>query len=415
MAFLGLLSYIFMEFLRPEVLFASLQSFPILRITALFTILAWVFEMMGGRGTVSAPHNKFLLLFLFMIPISILIAESSIWHARHAFADFLKVVLIYYVLINTVNSVQRFNTITNLIMAVALYLAIGGIMQVIFAKNMPGFLIEKSGRLQYSGVYSDSNDFAQVLLVGLGLYLHKINIVKSKMVKWMLVVSMFILIFTIFLTASRGAMLALATVFFFYFKRKKGLGKGGLILLVLGLLFLALAPALITDRMGTVSASEGSAHGRIEAWTEGWYMFLSNPISGVGKGFFREHFVRTAHNSMILVGAEMGGVGLFLWLGMIYLSYSSLINLKQKIDDHSTREYANMLIDSMTCFWFSAFFLSRSYILLPYLLIGLSVALCYNINKVGIKLRKVEIKQILVLEVVCIIVWKITLILGWST
>jgi O-antigen ligase len=57
---------------------------------------------------------------------------------------------------------------------------------------------------------------------------------------------------------------------------------------------------------------------RLEAWHAGMQMFRSSPLWGVGKSHFTEHHGITAHNTFVLESAELGFVGLVLWVGILY-------------------------------------------------------------------------------------------------
>lgn len=56
-------------------------------------------------------------------------------------------------------------------------------------------------------------------------------------------------------------------------------------------------------------------------------MLMSHPILGVGKGMFTDHHWLTAHNSFVLVLAELGLVGYFVWLSVIAVTLVMLWNL----------------------------------------------------------------------------------------
>lgn len=95
--------------------------------------------------------------------------------------------------------------------------------------------------------------------------------------------------------------------------------------------FKALVPLGI---LGLVAISLGGRHDanaevstalRYEAWSMGLKMFEHSPIFGVGMRQFTEHHYITAHNSFVLVLAEMGLVGMFLFVGTLYMSFKTLV------------------------------------------------------------------------------------------
>jgi O-antigen ligase len=85
----------------------------------------------------------------------------------------------------------------------------------------------------------------------------------------------------------------------------------------------AVALVLLTGRSG--ENAEVSTALRYEAWSQGLKMFEANPIFGVGARQFTEHHYLTAHNSFVLMLAETGFIGLFLFVGTLYMSFKTLI------------------------------------------------------------------------------------------
>jgi O-antigen ligase len=91
-----------------------------------------------------------------------------------------------------------------------------------------------------------------------------------------------------------------------------------------------------------------------------------------------EDYFRTAHNSFLLAAVETGLIGLFFWIGLVYFAFKGL-SLVQK-NDISLKPYALGLQAGLIGFLVAAFFLSRTYITLPYIIFALSAAL-FNITK----------------------------------
>jgi O-Antigen ligase. len=176
-------------------------------------------------------------------------------------------------------------------------------------------------------------------------------------------------------------MLALILVIGLYcllhFKSRRAVLGGMVLAVILVALVLKFGPS----RLGDMSASEDSAHGRIEAWYEGTRMLMANPLFGVGYNMFGDYHFRTAHNSMILCVSETGLVGYFFWVGLFYFGFKQLRGIKSG-QDGGVGGYARAMQVSMAGFIAAAFFLSRTYIILPYMLIALSTALV-NIGRAG--------------------------------
>jgi O-antigen ligase len=131
-----------------------------------------------------------------------------------------------------------------------------------------------------------------------------------------------------------------------------------------------------------MDAGEEYAAGRVDAWYTALQMFQQRPFTGVGFGLFTEYNDLTAHNSWLLVLAELGLPGYVLWYCAIALSMqqlwriahadgqpldTSVQNLSAVADD---RLFATALFYSGVGILVTAFFLSRSYSVLLFLFWG---------------------------------------------
>jgi len=139
----------------------------------------------------------------------------------------------------------------------------------------------------------------------------------------------------------------------------------------------------------TIDSDEESAYGRIEAWYEGIQMFKYRPLFGVGKGEFIEHHKRTAHNSYVLIMAELGTFGYVLWFTLISLTVLMLVKIFS-LDKERFKENETILNDIFMakCLFFSfigflttAFFLTRTYVVFLYVFIGLAFSLYSRMAK----------------------------------
>ncbi|MEQ1795842.1 MAG: O-antigen ligase family protein [Nitrospira sp.] len=145
-----------------------------------------------------------------------------------------------------------------------------------------------------------------------------------------------VLVLAVVATQSRGGILALASVGFYYWLKhdRKILGVIGIVIVVA--FILAVAPPQFFDRMETLTQTgekmEGSAQGRILAWTSAIRMAIDHPFIGVGAGHFPVKYGaeyrpegfginevpwQTAHSSYFLVLGELGIPGIIFLLGLI--------------------------------------------------------------------------------------------------
>lgn len=126
-----------------------------------------------------------------------------------------------------------------------------------------------------------------------------------------------VVIATILMTKSRGGLIGGLMVPGLYLVRRyrfKAVVVGAVAAVVL---------LSLTGRSG--ENAEVSTALRYEAWSMGLEMFEQSPIFGVGARQFTEHHYLTAHNSFVLVLAELGFVGMFLFVGTLYMTFKTLV------------------------------------------------------------------------------------------
>jgi O-antigen ligase len=174
------------------------------------------------------------------------------------------------------------------------------------------------GRVRYRGELRDPNEVAMVLCAGglslaLGFALRRRGAAR---VVWT-TLAIGLVVWTVFLTQSRGGLIAMLMVPGVYVVRRWGIAA---VLPVLPMVALVLALGGRGDE-----AAEQSTMLRYEAWRAGLDMFHGSPIFGVGTRAFTEYHFLTAHNTYVLTLAELGFVGMFLFLCVLVLSIKSLV------------------------------------------------------------------------------------------
>jgi O-antigen ligase len=152
------------------------------------------------------------------------------------------------------------------------------------------------------------------------------------------------------------------------------LGRALSILAGGGALMAFLALGFLGGRSMTIDESAAS---RIEAWSEGLIMLRSSPVWGVGFGMFTQHHVRVAHSSFVHCFAELGLVGYFLWLSLVVLTLDDMrcVARVELEGAGELRRWARALMLSLVGFLAGGVFLSRSYDVILFILLGVGVAI----------------------------------------
>ncbi|SDH63469.1 putative O-glycosylation ligase, exosortase A system-associated [Nitrosomonas sp. Nm132] len=216
------------------------------------------------------------------------------------------------------------------------------------------------------------------------LFLHTAN----KWIRFGLIVAMLLISIAILGTQSRGALLAIAAIaFFLWLKSRKKLVPLMAILFMIPFVFMFM-PQQWHERMETIKNYEedGSAMGRITAWTFAYKLASARPLTGGGFESFNEAnyeyyapgLVNTSvslhypdvHSIYFEMLGEQGFVGLaiFLILGLIaWRTANKIMGLtKQSADHRWAYDLASMIQVGLVGYAVGGAFLGLSYFDLPY-------------------------------------------------
>jgi O-antigen ligase len=173
-------------------------------------------------------------------------------------------------------------------------------------------------RVRYRGELQDPNEVSLVMIAGaLSLLIGFVRRKRTPIAITACLAGIALVVVTVLFSQSRGGLLSAMLVFGVYIVRRFGVWT------LIPAAAMALPVLALGGRSG--AAADVSTQMRYEAWATGLDMFKQHPIFGVGPGQFGEYHYLTAHNSFVLVMAELGFVGLFLFIAIIYVSIKSLV------------------------------------------------------------------------------------------
>jgi putative inorganic carbon (HCO3(-)) transporter len=272
------------------------------------------------------PEGFLLLAFLGSAALSSL---TALWvrQAVEAVSDLMKIALVYFFIVNCVNTERRLRGVMWTMVIGGLFPAAGALRNYFH-----GNLIE--GRAAWVGIFGNPNDLAYslVILAPLAVFLAA---GLRPMPRLALLGISIVYVAAIFVTFSRGGAIGLMAVIGLYAWRRKSV-------LFLGLMVLLLAAGLIlAGRFWTRSEDFSHLNGdvsfrqRLATSQAGLAMFADHPLLGVGLGCSviawplyapQDLYTRTAlvtHNTFIQPLAETGIAGflpfiLFLGFGLYY-------------------------------------------------------------------------------------------------
>jgi hypothetical protein len=240
---------------------------------------------------------------------------------------FLKVVIYYLLLVATIDSEERlFGFLRWLLVFISLLAALA-LLSWFHVVEIPSItaLDERMGydefgesisisRLRSTGIFNDPNDLAMILTVGVVLGLRgAFTSDSSTLFRTLSLCLAGGLIYSIYLTQSRGGFLALLAALgalaYFRWGAKRTLLCAALAL-----------PLMLVAMKGRMTSFDeamegGTGHSRIELWSEGLQLFRQSPLFGIGQGVFADEVGLVAHNSYLHTFAELGLFGGALFLG----------------------------------------------------------------------------------------------------
>lgn len=371
--FVGLVTYLLFLYTRPQDFVEALKSVPIMVALSVATFALMVLHMaIRHRAVVLArvPQNM-LMLWFFAAMIMSHVVRANPATTIETTMEFLPTIVMYFLIATLVSSHFKLKFTVNLIVLSTLFLAGSGFLQHFTGTGLGG-KESYEGRIQAIGIFSDPNDLGLALVVVMPFFYLKLTEFSRLWQKPLALIGLVAILYALFLTQSRGGILALGVMLVLMLTRRLGRTFG---LIAGGVVFLAIFA--LAPRMGTISTGEASAHGRVEAWSVGLDLFEAYPLFGVGAYNFTEYHFRTAHNSFVLCATELGMFGLYPWIMLIYLSIKNNEFIASAVRQSRMRDvaiYVDTIRYGLIAFAVGAYFLSRTYNAVLFLFIGLSAA-----------------------------------------
>jgi putative inorganic carbon (HCO3(-)) transporter len=415
-ALLLTVAYIALTYLSPQEIVPDLATYRPVIWLAVLAMVASAFSLATKNFSVLRARQMYLLVGLILAILFSEFAQGWLGGAVFSMGKFLPAAAVFFLISFNVMQWKHLRIVVVSVIACATILILQGLWayvhyngaeslfifrQNIFEHNQ---LIRTVPRMRSVGSLHDPNDFAQFLLVTLPLIGLLWN--QSHIRRVAVTLLMATALTGIYLTHSRGALVGIAVLLLVILWRR--VGRVLATIASVGILLGAVALNFAGGR--AISVDGGMS--RLQIWSDGLEMFKHAPIFGVGFGQFSDYGTHTAHNSFLLCFAELGLIGTFFWVALLVTTILELNAIAQygdsKLDDqvaYSSNEsqprrlrvqsrasgsipssstipspvdaarWARALRLSLIAFVATAWFLSRSYTVTLYLLLGIAVAL----------------------------------------
>jgi putative inorganic carbon (hco3(-)) transporter len=397
MGFALTLFYLFVTLLTPAEVIPFLLPYRIMLVLLIIKLVASVFSVLSYRFSFKAPQLYLLLGLAGYAALTVLWAVRYITGAVDAVLELMFLLGISLMVCWTVGTLVRLRILVGVLTVVNLVIVAQGVAAIELGYREKEFLLQQGqdpdahsgvnqtyvNRIRGLGVLNDPNDLAQCLIVNMALLGCCWAPRRAGRNALLVIIPGTLLLIGVALTRSRGAVLSLVVMTIMLLQKR--LGKFGFALGgIVGLVFVG-AMTFLTGR--NLSLSEDSTAGRLDAWYAGMQMFKDSPILGVGFNRFLDHHDLTAHNSYMLCIAELGFPGFLIWLAIIVSSVfqmRSLSLLPDTVINPALKAAARSAYTALIMFAVSAWFLSRSYTTILFLIIGIAIAVMEMARREGI-------------------------------
>jgi putative inorganic carbon (HCO3(-)) transporter len=339
-AFVGLFIFTMMLYVRPNDLVpGAFETFQIVKIVAIFTILAYVGSQMSrGTGLTVWPIEMKMLAVILLLAIAFTPVAVSPQTSIDTLTDsFFKVVTIFVLMMNLIDTRARLRSFMKLLIFCGVFVAASAVLNYFrgaTALNNSGELVRIAG---YGTFFSNPNELA--MAVNLIMPFAVVFGLTSKGTKRLLFFAIAALLaFAVVVSFSRGGFLGLVAISG-VLMWKAGRGRrfvtiGAAVLIAAA--FVVCMPSGYGDRIFTiVNTSQdqtNSAQERQELLARGIEVISHHPIIGVGVGNYGIYSIRklVAHNSYIETAAELGLAGFIAYLVLIFAPLRSLRRIERE-------------------------------------------------------------------------------------
>jgi len=385
--FFFLLLYTAAIFIRPQEWSSEGFDFPILRV---FIIVAFIAYIFGQKPKFWGGQAWCLTGLIFVIILSGLTNGWLTGGLLSANDFFISSIIPFILYSSLVFNTKKVEIVFIVLLLATVFMLHHGYSQVSSPLGIgwSGNALSQGTRITYLGFFNDPNDLGMFFVMNIPIAFYFYKKFNNFFIKTAMLVLLTLILWGVYKTNSRGTLLGVLSLGGLYFIFRYGKTKA----LLLFVVFIPIV-FVIMNQFRAIDSEEESAGQRIESWYTAVVLFKSKPFFGIMKGNFTEHHYLTAHNSYALVMAELGGVGYVLWFTFIFYTLFKLLAIKMdslKIAEDKLERWrtvksdyqlqATTLMYSLFGFCVTAFFLSRSYVIVLFVFVGIASSIIYRVE-----------------------------------
>ena len=286
-----------------------------------------------------------IILYVFLIIIATITSIDRSGSFRDL-AIHLSSIGFLIVIANNINTKKDFNILVNFLVFAATLLALYGLYQYKVGVEMEDKWIDVANnpdvKTRIYSVFGNPNIFAEYLIMTIPISVALFWNSKKLGKKLLYLLTSLILMLALVLTLSRGGWVGFAFgMFIFILLIEKKLLLSIIPIALIGIYFL---PQSILNRILTIgNLGDSSNNYRIRLWKITLDIIRDNWLVGVGFGYIPfkttfEGYIRTmpayhSHNTYLQTTAELGILGLIIFLSFIFILYKYSIKSLIKSED----------------------------------------------------------------------------------
>ncbi len=321
--FLTLL-YILTAYLAPVTIFGPIAEYRVELFLAALTLFVSVTKI-PGSGLFSGVQAYALPALVLSTALSIA-GNGWLGGAAGAMLGFIPNVIVFYFIALNCTQPKHLKWLVVVLLGAAVFIIAHARYDMLVGDPYSLYLMEDSNaagetfyRIRGLALVSDPNDLAQFLvaMVPCAFFLWRKD--SGARNAFLVYLPVLVLGYGLYLTHSRGGMLALLAMMLLAIRPRIGTIPAAL---VAGISFVAFT-ALGWSGGRAISADSGSD--RLDAWFTGLTLLRAHPLIGVGLGHFQDYYEITAHNTIVVCSAEVGLIGFFWWMMFVLPSVRDAI------------------------------------------------------------------------------------------
>ena len=383
----GLLAYLWLDFMRPVDTYVELRTVRPMLVLALVTLAVTVWRerrrlLDGARRLLPVAVLAGVVALTVVASVDRLQSTSMLLHMG-------KMLALVWLIDRLVRSEGALRAALWVIVGSLGVLAVGAIgaasARGLLTEFRPELVIEGPPGL-HDGAFRDNNDLARVLALSVPLWWVLAARPRPGWSRWVAAAGLVISVAAIVCTYSRGGFVAMLVGAAVIAQVYRPLWRSVALWLAFVAALLVLAPRPYLAHIATLSAptAERSVQGRLGIWRDGLGILARQPVLGQGAGTFESaadgtpSAHRASHNILLEVAAELGAVGLAAYAWLVLATLWRLHGLRRTASESKWLSSATTGIAAALLAYLTAGLLLSAPFSSPlFVLVGLSLALAH--------------------------------------